>query len=101
MDKLHPNNPFWDEFKDEIAYIEAGARTYDRAKANYGRTHLRSDKLYYEDVSINYTVAWENFAGLIHYANHLILSKSNDDLKRRLGLYVQSRVAKQSKSQQE
>lgn len=100
MDKVAPNNPFWDEIKKQMDYLEAGARTLDRARADYERTGLRSDKMYYEDVSINYTYAWENLAGLLHYANYLIVTSASSDLKRRLTLYIHQREAQQSEAKQ-
>lgn len=62
---LDPTSKTWKELWSQMAYVEKGYERYIKARSDYIRTGLRSDKLYAEDVWYNYQTALRNVNRLL------------------------------------
>ena len=97
--RFHIHSDLWKELKFQMEYVEDGYKTLQRAKADYERTGLRSDKLYKEDVAYNLNIATDNLFGILCYAAYTVQKDYSKDIAFRIQHEINKRDS-QSKAEQ-
>lgn len=97
--RLYVHSDLWKELKYQMEYVEDGYKTLQRAKTDYERTGLRSDKLYKDDVAYNLNIAIDNMFGILCYAADTVQKDYSKDLVFRIQHEIDKRN-NQSKADQ-